>query len=85
MKITKILLATIVAGAVMNIAAIAGDLTLVSVPNGHGQVSYLYRSSAPTIAVFTGSGVGASSGGTLKAVSKDNGHGQSTILYRRVP
>lgn len=84
MKSTKTLLVAIVAGAVMNIAAFAGDLTLVQVPNGHGQVNLLYRSSEPTIAVFTGRGVGvASSGGNLQAVSKDNGHGQSTILYRQ--
>lgn len=86
MKSTKILLTTIGAAAVMNIAAFAGDLTVVLVPNGHGQVTPLYRSSEPTLAVFTGRGVGqagTSSRGEMQTVSKDNGHGQSIILYRQ--
>lgn len=85
MKLTKTLLTIIGAVAVMNIAAFAGDLTPVQIPNGHGQVTVLYRSSEPTIALYTGRGVGASSAssGELRTVSKDNGHGQSVIMNRQ--
>lgn len=83
MKTTKIILTAIGVAAFLNIAAFAGDLVPVQIPNGHGQIAVLYRSSEPTIAVFTGRGAGAAaSGSELKAVSKDNGHGQAVVLYR---
>lgn len=80
----KLILATIGAAAVLNLAAFAGDLVPVQVPNGHGQIAVLYRSSEPTIAVFAGNGAvgSAASSKQLKVVSKDNGHGQTTTLYR---
>jgi len=84
MKITKILLTIIGAAALMNIAALADDLTAVQIPNGHGQVTVLYRSSEPTIALFTGRGAGTSSSGEFQTVSRENGHGQSVIMRRLV-
>lgn len=82
MKFSKILLTVIGATAMMNLAAFAGDQTLVQVPNGHGQVTVLYRPGTPTVAVFAGKGVGASSSSAQQLVSKDNGHGQATTLFR---
>lgn len=77
----KLILATLGATAVLNLAVFAGDLVPVQVPNGHGQIAVLYRSSEPTVALFTGNST-AQAGKKLKAVSKDNGHGQTTTLYR---
>lgn len=78
----KLTIASLVALAAMNLAALAGDLTPVTVSNGHGQSIVLYRSSPPTVALFTGNGATSTQAKSLKAVSKDNGHGQATILYR---
>ncbi len=84
MKSIKKILAVAGAAAVLNIAAVAGELVTVQVPNGHGQFVVLNRASTPTIALYTaGRGVGSSATkGELKATSKDNGHGQSVTLYR---
>ena len=86
MKSTKILLAALVAGAALNIAAFADGLNLVQIPNGHGQTTALYRNDQPTIALFTGRGVGqaGTSSVAVQTVSKDNGHGQSVLVYRQV-
>ena len=60
---------------------------LVQVPNGHGQVTMLYRSSTPTIAVFSGSGFGTSSSGNQQTVSwrqrtRPVGHLESPVLIK---
>jgi hypothetical protein len=85
MKFTKFLFTAIGAAVVTNVAAFADGQMLVQIPNGHGQSTALYRSTEPTVALFTGRGVGtASSTGQLKTESKDNGHGQAITMNRLV-
>ena len=84
MKTIKMILTGIGAAAVLNIAAMAGDLVPVQISNGHGQIVVLYRATDTSVALYTGGrGVGTSAAkGELKATSKDNGHGQAVTLYR---
>lgn len=80
----KLILTAISAAALLNVAAFAGDLVPVQIANAHGQSVTLYRSSEPTVALYSG-GRGAGSGASVsdpKTVSVPNGHGQVTILNR---
>lgn len=84
MKSTKILLTILGTTAVLGAAAFADELKVELVPNGHGQLTQMYRSSEPTIALFTGErGAGQTAVPTSpELVSRDNGHGQSIPMYR---
>jgi hypothetical protein len=85
MKTTKTILTVIAAAAAMNLAAFAGDLVAVSIPNGHGQSTVLYRDNTPTVALFvSGQTIAKPAPVEVKAASQQNGHGQTTVLYRAV-
>jgi hypothetical protein len=85
MKTTKTILTMIAAAAAMNLAAFAGDLVAVSIPNGHGQTTTLYRDNTPTVALFvSGQPIAKAAPVAVQPVSQQNGHGQTTVLYRAV-
>lgn len=86
MKSLKITAAIFAAVAAANIAVFAGDVEPVQVPNAHGQIVVLYRSSVPSIALFGGGHAAgkaaAAKRGAARPVSQSNAHGQTTTLYR---
>ena len=87
MKSIKILLGVVGAFVVMSMAAFADDLQLVTVYNGHGQGTQLFRGEDRYIGLFAGgTSVGTNNGNegsglTLQIINR--GHGELIYLYRQ--
>jgi len=65
----------------------AADLTMVQIPNGHGQSTSLYRAAnEQSVALFVGgSNVAAKAvRGPVTTIPHYDGHGESQALYREV-
>ena len=94
MKKSKILFAVLGAAA-MSIQTFADDAEITLVPNGHGQLTPMYRCSQVNLALYEG-GNTVGSGGvvtiqsmasdsnsapTARMINRDSGHGQQIPLF----
>jgi hypothetical protein len=90
MKIPKMMLIALGASVALGLQAMAGDLEIVTVSNGHGQSQPLFRSNDVNLALYeNGNTVGSarsmsndqSTDNSPRLMSRDNGHGQQIPLF----